>query len=324
MATELKSVLVLGATGVIGQYIIRSLIEAQASFDRLAVFTSPSTVEKKAKEIESLEEKGVQVIVGDLTNQENVLKAYEGSDTVISCVGRNMIKAQIDLIRWAEESSPNIKRFFPSEYGTDIEYGPESVFEKPHQAKLAVRNYIKSSIRRVEYTYLVTGPYADLYIAKLSQNPCLGSFDIEEKKATLLGSGDDPISLTTMNNVGKLLVAALRNPTASRNRALRVNSFTTTPKRILAEYERQTGTNWDVSYTSLDDLKKLEKNAWESGDSLAAIYTLRRIWTEGGTIYEFTDNELIGMHPEDLDSLEDAITMAISSNGQEAFRSGDL
>jgi uncharacterized protein YbjT (DUF2867 family) len=83
MATELKSVLVLGATGVIGQYIIRSLIEAQASFDRLAVFTSPSTVQKKAKEIESLEEKGVQVIVGDLTNQENVLKAYEGQSFVL-------------------------------------------------------------------------------------------------------------------------------------------------------------------------------------------------------------------------------------------------
>jgi hypothetical protein len=92
----------------------------------------------------------------------------------------------------------------------------------------------------------------------------------------------------------------------------------------LAEYERQTGTKWYLSYTSLDELKTLEKDAWESGDSLAAIYTLRRIWTEGGTVYESTDNKDIGMYPADLDSLADAVKIAVSSNGQEAFRSGDL
>lgn len=127
-----------------------------------------------------------------------------------------------------------------------------------------------------------------------------------------------------MDSVGKLLVAAVRNLAASRNRALRVNSFTTTPNLTLAEYERQTSTKCDVSYTSLDELKTLEKDAWESGDPLAAIYTLRRIWTEGGTIYKSIDSKDIGMYPADLDSLADAVKMAVSSNGQEAFRSGDL
>lgn len=83
MATELKSVLVFGATGVVGQYIITSLIEARPSFDRLAIFTSPSTVERKLEEIESLKRKGVDVIIGDLTNQEDVLKAYEGNPLVL-------------------------------------------------------------------------------------------------------------------------------------------------------------------------------------------------------------------------------------------------
>lgn len=105
----------------------------------------------------------------------------------------------MNLIQWAEESSFNIKRFFPSEYGTDVEYNSLSASEKPHQAKLRVRKYIKSHIKRLEYTYLVTGPYADLYLGKFSQNTKVGSFDVVEKKATLLGSGDEPISLTTMN-----------------------------------------------------------------------------------------------------------------------------
>lgn len=43
-------------------------------------------------------------------------------------------------VNWIHLSgkSPSVKRFFPSEFGTDIEYGPESVNEKPHQLKLKV------------------------------------------------------------------------------------------------------------------------------------------------------------------------------------------
>jgi hypothetical protein len=61
-----------------------------------------------------------------------------------------------------------------------------------------VREFIRNSIKRIEYTYLVTGPYIDLYIGKLSQSPRAGSFDVVGKKATLLGSGDELVSFTTM------------------------------------------------------------------------------------------------------------------------------
>jgi aspartate-semialdehyde dehydrogenase len=54
MATELKSILVFGATGVVGQRIITSLMEAKPSLDRWVIFTSPSTVERKVEEIVSL------------------------------------------------------------------------------------------------------------------------------------------------------------------------------------------------------------------------------------------------------------------------------
>lgn len=112
-------------------------------------------------------------------------------------MGRNVIAEQINLIRLAE-ASPSIKRFFPSEYGTDIKYSPQSANEKPHQQKLKVRAYLESdAIKRLEYTYLVTGPYADLYIQKSADDQA-GTFDVQAKKATLLGDGNDKISLTTM------------------------------------------------------------------------------------------------------------------------------
>jgi hypothetical protein len=105
--------------------------------------------------------------------------------------------------------------------------------------------------------------------------------------------------------VGRLLVASLKHPEASRNRALIVNSFTTTPAEILAEFEKQTAAKWEVSYTSLDELKKLEQESWEQTKPFAGGFTLKRIWTEGGTLYEKRDNDLIG--PVQVDSLADKV-----------------
>lgn len=108
-----------------------------------------------------------------------------------------------------------------------------------------------------------------------------------------------------------MTVAALRHPVESKNKALIVNSFTTTPNKILKVYERQTGENWSVQYTSLEQLKKIEIEAWEKVGIKATGVTLRRIWTEGGSLYDYRDNEKIGFTiPE---SLSDAVTLAIKS-----------
>ncbi|KAK0642275.1 Isoflavone reductase-like protein P3 [Lasiodiplodia hormozganensis] len=308
MAPPTENVLVIGATGVIGRYITNALVNAQPPFKRIGIYTSAATVEHKAAQIQALKEKGVEVFVGDFNDESKILEVYKGFDTVVSAVGRNVIAEQINLIKLAEQS-PSIKRFFPSEYGTDIKYGPQSATEKPHQQKLKVRAYLESdAVKRLEYTYVVTGPYADLYIQK-SVATAAGSFDVQAKKATLLGDGEGKISLTTMDDVGKLVVAALQHPENTANRALIVNSFTTTPKEILAEYERQTDAKWDVSYTPLPELEKAEQEAWEQGVSYAALFTLRRIWTQGGTLYESRDNDLIKAPPSE--TLGSAVAKAI-------------
>lgn len=99
------------------------------------------------------------------------------------------------IITWAEEAG--VRRFFPSEYGTDIEYWPESAAEPPHQLKLKVRAHMKT-MNRLEYTYLVTGPYSDLYFGMMKPNPEIGQFDVKARKAILLGDGEGPVSFTAM------------------------------------------------------------------------------------------------------------------------------
>lgn len=108
---------------------------------------------------------------------------------------------------------------------------------------------------------------------------------------------------TPWHSVGKLVVAALQHPEAAAGKALKVNSFEVTPNQVLAEYEKQTGAKWKANHITLDELRDAEKKSWEEGNAKATILTLRRIWAEGGTLYEKTDNEAIGVKPEDTDSL---------------------
>ncbi|KAE8374206.1 hypothetical protein BDV26DRAFT_270453 [Aspergillus bertholletiae] len=315
-----KNVLLFGATGNIGTYILDAILAARGEFDRVAIFTSPATAASKKDLLEDLKRtKGVEVLVGDVQDEDAVRKAYDGIDTVISALGRGAIASQIPLIRLAD-AAPTVKWFLPSEYGTDIKYSPASAQEKPHQQKLKVRAVLENEnpdegvVSNLAYTYVVTGPYSDMYV-HFAGNPVAGGWDVHGKKATLLGEGGGArVSLTTMKDVGTLVLATLRHPSVAFNRALKVNSFTTTPAQIHAEFVRQTGGQpWtDVQYTSLPQLREAESDAWKAGKPEATVLTLRRIWTEGGTLYDQRDNALIG--EPSMQTLEDVIAQAIKQS----------
>lgn len=315
--TPKSNILIIGGTGLIGEHISNAIVSARhaANFSRIGLFTSTNTLFTKADFIDDLRARGVEIIAGDLRLADDVREAYAGFDTVVSCVGQQVISAQLDLIKIAD-AHPDVKRFLPSEFGTDVAHSAASCSELPHQAKLKVRAAL-AACRSLEYTFVVTGPYADadlgLYLsAAPAETEVSGSFDVKRKKAVLLGDPDGEINLTTMRDVGKLVVAALCHPVEAKNRALLCNSFTTTPRKILSEFETQTGgEKWEVDVTDLESLKKLEKEAWAKKDARAVPLSLRRIWSDGGTLYgEKRHNVVIGMD-DGVESLQSAVEQAI-------------
>ncbi|KAI1207153.1 NAD(P)-binding protein [Annulohypoxylon truncatum] len=318
MITQLPSkILIIGATGGIGKYITNAIVSAEPRIGRqISIFTSQATATSPAKQdlLFSWKSKGASIITGDLNNSDDIKKAYSGVDTVISCLGRNVLASQIELLKLAEESN-DVQWFFPSEYGTDIEYDASSKDEKPHQTKLRVREFIREHVKRVKCTYVVTGPYLDMYLTLIPTGEDAGGYDVKSKRAVIVGSGDEKVGLTTMPDVGKLVVAALRHPDASMGKVLKVQSLVTTPNAILEEFERQTGTKWTVDHTTNEKLREVEKEKWDANNPLAALYTLRRIWAEGGTLYEKTDNEIIGLTPGDMEPLSAVVKRAVNGEG---------
>ncbi|EMR64045.1 hypothetical protein MGN70_007204 [Eutypa lata] len=318
MTTSTPSkILLVGATGNIGKYITNAILSSNPPIaQKVSIFTSPATASNPSKQalLSSWKSQGLTVIKGDLRNADHVAKAYEGIDTVVSAVGRDGLLEQIELLKLAEASS-SVKWFFPSEYGTDIEYDASSADEKPHQNKLTVRRFIRENIKKLKITYVVTGPYIDMFFRLMPGAESPGGFDWSSKKAVVVGSGNEKVGFTSMPDVGKFVAAALRHPEVSQGKALKVQSFVVSPNAILNEFEKQTGTTWTVEHTPIEKLRKEEKERWESKSPSATLYTLRRIWGEGKTLYEKTDNESLGLRDEDLERLSTVVGRAVKGEG---------
>lgn len=313
-STKASNILIFGATGFIGTFITEKVIAAQPAFNHITIFTSPGTVANKGALLDGWKKAGnISVITGSADSEADVKAAYKehNIDTVICAFGRGAIAKQIELIKWADESE-HVKWFFPSEYGTDIEYGPQSKDEKPHQQKLKVRAFVRNEVKHLGVTYVVTGPYFESWAKGAMPGVAVSWFDVDNKEAQLIADGEGLIGFTSMPDVGKLVVAALQHPEAAtagvgQDKALKVNSFEVTSNQVVAEYEKQTGAKWKVSYVPLSEVRKQEEAMWAEGNPKATVVTLRRIWAEGGTLYEKTDNESIGVKPEDTETMAEVL-----------------
>ncbi|KAI1101591.1 NAD(P)-binding protein [Jackrogersella minutella] len=318
MSIQLPSkILIIGATGTIGKYITNAIVSSEPRIGQhISIFTSQATASSPSKQglLTPWKSRGVSIITGDINNADDVRYAYNGIDTVVSCLGRNALASQIELLRLAEESK-DVQWFFPSEYGTDIEYDASSKDEKPHQTKLKVRGFIRDQVKRVKCTYVVTGPYTDMFLRLVPGAEEAGGYDLASKRAVVVGSGDEKVGFTNMPDVGKLVAAALRHPEVSIGKVLKVQSLVTTPNAIVEEFERQTGTKWTVEHTTNQRLRDVEKEKWDANHPLATLYTLRRIWAEGGTLYDKTDNEVLGLTAGEMEPLSAVIKRNVSGEG---------
>lgn len=191
-------ILIFGGTGTIGRYITTALLRAKPSFQQIVVFTSPKGAKEKAEQLEKWKSEGASVVVGDLTSEADVTAAYTDVDTVISAVGRGGIQHQLNLLRLAEASG-SVQWFLPSEFGTDIEHNTDkSPHETPHQLKLQVRKYIRENLKRIKVTYVVTGPYFDMWVDGAPGLEKAGGFVPEKKQAYVIEDGNGKVGFCTM------------------------------------------------------------------------------------------------------------------------------
>ncbi|KAL7004138.1 hypothetical protein EMMF5_006315 [Cystobasidiomycetes sp. EMM_F5] len=311
MADKLPKILLLGSTGAAGKAIASALIENTQSFETIAFFTSPESANTKKDIFDGYRDKGIKVIASDLEDDNYISGLFKEYDVIVSALGRNALQLQsrlVDLIAALPPlSSGRPRRLYPSEYGTDIRYDPKtSPHERPHQLKLKTRAHIEEVARagKIEFTYIVTGPFLDTFFKARAGG--LAGYDASKNTFGIVGAIDVAhqhiISGTTYADTGRFLVSSLLTPEASRNATLRVASINAKPAEQLTAFEEILGKKLDVSYTPLEEFRQLEQQAWAKSQPDATVYTLTRIWYEGGS--DFT-RKPVAVYLRDGQEVED-------------------
>ncbi|KAM7270345.1 hypothetical protein ACFE04_029559 [Oxalis oulophora] len=157
-------VLIVGSTGFIGNFVAEASIHSGRPTYILVRPGSDSI--RKAKVVESLQQRGAIVLHGVITNKkmmEKMLREYE-IEIVISAVGGKNVRDQSILVD-AIKSVGTVKRFIPSEFGHDVDRAnPVEPGLSMYQEKRDIRRLIEKF--DIPYTYIccnsiASWPYHD-------------------------------------------------------------------------------------------------------------------------------------------------------------------
>jgi uncharacterized protein YbjT (DUF2867 family) len=226
-------ILVVGATGMVGRQVCRLLTAGGKSVRAMVRAASDPA---KVDELKAL---GVEIVQGDLRDPESLRAACRGVDAVIATAssmpfnyvpGENTPETTdqaglLSLIDAACEagarqivftSFPAVGASFPLQ-----------------DAKRAVENRLRGC--GVASTILQPPYFMEVWL-----NPAVG-FDYANRKATIYGSGTNPVSWISLLDVAQFAVASLDNP-AARNVTLELGGpEALSPLEVVAIFEEVGG-----------------------------------------------------------------------------------
>ncbi|KAL3527120.1 hypothetical protein ACH5RR_011776 [Cinchona calisaya] len=255
MAAKSK-ILIIGATGYIGKFVVEaSAIAGHPTFALVRETTVSDP--KKAPIIESFKTLGVTILYGDLYDHQQLVNAIKQVNIVISTIGGDLevIADQVKIIAAIKEAG-NIKRFLPSEFGTDV--------DRVHAVEPAASIYrTKAEIRRaveaagIPYSYLASNGFAGFLTPILNTFGEFKSKTLPKDKVVILGDGNQKVIFTKEEDVAAYTIKAADDPrTLNKIVYLRPPANTLPFNEIISLWESKIGKTLQKIYVSEDELLK--------------------------------------------------------------------
>lgn len=247
-------ILVAGSTGFLGSEICRRLVANSQSVRGLVRATS------NPEKVNALKALGIELVVGDLGDPASLNAACQGISTVISTVssmpfsyqpGKNDIQTvdldgEINLIAAAKVA--DVQHFLYISFSGNLDLGFPL-----RNAKRAVEQRLKES--GMIYTILRPGYFMEVWLT-----PAVG-FDAANAKAQVYGTGDQPISWISLQDVAQFAVACLDNPVA-RNATLELGGpEALSPHQVINLFEQAHRSTFEVTHVPPEALQAQLKGA---------------------------------------------------------------
>ncbi|KAI0456791.1 hypothetical protein F5B21DRAFT_466751 [Xylaria acuta] len=296
MPQEINTVMLLGATGNLGPHVLSGLLTAGFKVTMLSR-SQPGTTSAIPSDVRMLQSD---------YKFASLVDAFEGQDAVVSTVSTITVQKQVSIIDAAVAAK--VKRFIPSDFGSDTSVDDEDNTAGFLRDKQEVVRYLRTKeADGLSWTSLCTGPWVDWMLEE--GNGLLG-IDVRSKTATIIDSGNQEFTASTMSLVGKATASILLRPGESKNRYVQVHSFTLTQNLILEALERITGTKFSKNKMGREELLALATKHLEEGDYDHGHYELVTAAVYSGSPFTFfpgratRGNELLGLvEAEDLDGM---------------------
>ncbi|XP_004291865.1 PREDICTED: isoflavone reductase-like protein [Fragaria vesca subsp. vesca] len=260
MADLQKSkILVIGGTGSIGKFIVEA--SAKANHPTFALVRETTVNDPaKAKLIQKFKNLGVTLLHGDINDHESLVKVIKQVDVVISTVGGPPLQDQTKIISAIKEAG-NIKRFFPSEFGSDVDRVRVHDIVEPAKSffdsKIQIRRAIEAE--GIPHTYVTSNCFAGYFLPRLAQRqPDVTS--PPRDKVIIFGDGNAKAIFVDEKDIGTYTIRAVDDPrTLNKVLHLRPPRNFYSFNELVALWEKKIGKPLEKVYHPeqklLDDIK---------------------------------------------------------------------
>ena len=236
-------ILVVGATGLLGSEVCRELI---AQHKPLRALVRPG-----ATKAQSLQQQGVEVMFGDLKDSASLAEACRGMRTVVSTASSTLSQrqgdsiesvdrmGQIELVDAARNAGVRQFIFISFNRKPDLECALSN-------AKAEVEQLLIHS--GMQYTILRASFFMEIWLS-----PALG-FDFGRGKATVPGTGKQPVSWISVPDLARFVVACIDNP-AAMNRDIQVGGPEALSHHdVIHVFEQASGRTFEVEHIPIETL----------------------------------------------------------------------
>lgn len=271
----MSRILVIGGTGNIGQYLVRASLDAGHP---TAVLVRPTTMASdtgKAKLLNSFKARGASIVYGDMNDHASLVAAMkQHGEVVISAVGHGRpeeLDGQLKIVEAIIEAGC-VKRFVPSEFGSDAEHAEHTLepAKSMMDSKLRVRQVIRAA--GIPHTIICSNWAIGVLLSGLGDSQENGPlstgvniFGDEKTRAIFLDEKD----------MSRLAIRAVEDP-RTLNKVLYVRPSTNVCSfgQLVHLLEEKTGKTLERHYVSEQELaKKIQDAPFPLNFQLAMVHS---------------------------------------------------
>lgn len=286
-----RTVLLAGATGMLGNRIATHLLDPPEVAVRLLLRETARADPDKARAIDALVARGAVVVLGDVTDPASLDPATGGVDVVVSALQGGpdiIVDGQVALARSAARQG--VRRFLPSDFAIDLFSAPQGApqFDMRRRADSAI------DALPLEVVHVLNGAFMDMMLDPRTA----AVVGLDKGTATLRGTGDEAFNLTTVEDTARFTARVATDP-ADVSGVRYLSGAEATFNTIITETERIVGTTLTRNVLGgADDLRRIIAAAEDSWSVVREWYFLSML-----TVPPFptTDNDRYpGAHPTGL------------------------